>query len=758
MKSLRYKLVKRKTFEKIKNVLQVKEAQITAATVFVNEIERGNLDAAYAQNETLGDEADALGTSLLSMRDQMKKFSEEERERNWATEGLAKFVEILRSKNEDLSELSDNIIRHLVKYLGANQGALYLVNDDDPADTFVETAACYAYDRKKHMNQRIALGEGLVGQVVLEKATLYMTDIPKNFVRITSGLGDALPRNLIIVPLKIEENIFGVVEMASFQPIKPYQRAFIEKLGESIAATISAAKVSDRTTKLLHETQVQAEQMKSQEEEMRQNMEELSATQEEMHRVLKEVQGKERYMNELIDSTKDAIATVDKQYRIQNFNKAFRAAAGASLEKGLDMLSFFTGEEKRKNKAYYDRAFAGETFDVTDRYETQGHEAYYVTSYSPLRDDKGEIIAVAIFAKDATSLIKAQKETERLLAESKNQFAYFNDALNGLPDSILTVDKNYIIVLSNNRITEVFGKNGMHLTPGTSILNVAPAGHEEAFKAPYDQAFKGEYTTVQKNYFGREYEVTYGPLTNAVGEVIGASLVAHDITEATRLQKQTDALLKEAQQQAEELKSQEEEIRQNMEELSATQDEMQRVLGLVQEKEMYLSNLLNAYNDAIVTIDKNHNIVLFNDYLAKTFQAQGLTVEAGMSVFALSHPDQVEHSKENYRRVFGGEKVVETQEYFGKHYEISTLPLYDHHGNVTGACVFTKDITAIQDALARKNEEVENVRQAEKMRADVAIDVQKKRLEEMEAIFRKKEEEYKARIAELEGRGGRQSA
>jgi HAMP domain-containing protein len=253
---------------------------LRAKAEFAENIGKGN----YESNFELLSEEDAMGGALIQMRDNLKKAADEDRKRNWATEGMAKFADILRSRTNNLSELSDSIISNLVKYMNANQGALYLVNDDNPQDTFIEMAACYAYDRKKFLNQRIELGEGVTGQCIQERGTIYMSDIPSNYLRITSGLGDALPRHLVVVALRIDEQIFGAVELASFHAIEPYHIDFVEKLGESIASTIASAKVNSRTKKLLEETQFQAEQMRAQEEEMRQNMEELSATQEEMHR------------------------------------------------------------------------------------------------------------------------------------------------------------------------------------------------------------------------------------------------------------------------------------------------------------------------------------------------------------------------------------------------------------------------------------------------------------------------------------------
>jgi transcriptional regulator with GAF, ATPase, and Fis domain len=111
-----------------------------------------------------------------------------------------------------------------------------------------------------------------------------MTAVPTQYIQITSGLGDAPPRSLLVSPLIVNEEVFGVIELASFQKIESHVQEFVGRIGESIASTISTVRVSEKTKTLLEELQQQTEEMKSQEEEMRQNMEELVATQEEMQR------------------------------------------------------------------------------------------------------------------------------------------------------------------------------------------------------------------------------------------------------------------------------------------------------------------------------------------------------------------------------------------------------------------------------------------------------------------------------------------
>jgi GAF domain-containing protein len=134
------------------------------------------------------------------------------------------------------------------------------------------------------VNKQIAVGEGLLGQAYLEKDTIYLTDIPAGYLQITSGLGEANPACLLIVPLKTQDSVEGVLEIASFREFEDHEIAFVEKLAESIAAAIASVRINERTQNLLQEARQQAEELRSQEEEMRQNMEELVATQEEMKR------------------------------------------------------------------------------------------------------------------------------------------------------------------------------------------------------------------------------------------------------------------------------------------------------------------------------------------------------------------------------------------------------------------------------------------------------------------------------------------
>lgn len=240
-------------------------------------------------------EEDGLGATLINMRNKLSENALTDRRRNWATSGLAQIGDILRASNTSTTELYDNIIRFVVKYTESNQGGLFIFNNDNEEDEYLELAACYAFERKKFITKKVGIGEGMVGQCFVEGEKIYLLEVPNEYVTITSGLGGANPSSLLLVPMKVNEKSYGVIELASFRKYEDFEIDLVEKLAESIASTISTVRTNESTRVLLEKTQQQTEEMRAQEEEMRQNMEELEATQEEMRR-------KEKHLQDLLDA------------------------------------------------------------------------------------------------------------------------------------------------------------------------------------------------------------------------------------------------------------------------------------------------------------------------------------------------------------------------------------------------------------------------------------------------------------------------
>jgi len=252
---------------------------------FASELGKGNLDTQFVARSS----SDALGNALLEMRRSLEvariethRRKEENAKRNWANEGFSKFNEILRRRSGDIKQISDEIISNLVRYLEANQGGLFIYNDDDPNNAHLELIASFAYNRKKHQKKHIVIGEGLIGSCALEKAPVYITEIPDDYISITSGIGMANPTNLLVVPLKLDEQILGVVELASFSKIHEYQIDFVAKVGESIAAALSSAKIDQRTSELLRTSEKQGKAMKQKETEMGKTIKKLELLQTEI--------------------------------------------------------------------------------------------------------------------------------------------------------------------------------------------------------------------------------------------------------------------------------------------------------------------------------------------------------------------------------------------------------------------------------------------------------------------------------------------
>ncbi len=259
---------------------------------FAREIEKGNL---LAQYDTRGDN-DRLGNALLNMRQGLldakekdEKRHEEDKIRNWTLDGLAKLSDVLHQDNDNFGEYMQNIINYIVRYTETNQGGIYIVNNTGK-NRKVELIGSYGFDGEKFNRKNFEYEEGLIGMCIKERKTTYIEELPKNYLKINSGLGGNVPGSLIISPLKYNDRVLGVIEIASLKKMEGFKKQFIEEVAEDIALTIDSLRIQQESHQLLERTQVQAEQMQAQEEELRQNMEELMATQEENSRSMKKMQ------------------------------------------------------------------------------------------------------------------------------------------------------------------------------------------------------------------------------------------------------------------------------------------------------------------------------------------------------------------------------------------------------------------------------------------------------------------------------------
>lgn len=266
------------------DILRLKH-EVSVAIAFVEKLsaeEQINLEL----EDTLGDSE--LIKSLVRFQDKFQNLSQKEREQNWVNIGLARFVSILRIEGKSSEVLFSDIVSSLVKYVDANQAGIFVLNMEKK----LELKACYAYNRKKMLTKTIELGEGLLGQCFLEGETMFLTDLPDQFTEITSGLGAATPSNLLLVPLKIDMDIVGVLEIASFKRFKKFEISFIEKLCENVAIVVKQDMAYIKMQQLLSDAEHNKEVMMAQEEEMRQQMEELQSTQEDILRKEKETKTK----------------------------------------------------------------------------------------------------------------------------------------------------------------------------------------------------------------------------------------------------------------------------------------------------------------------------------------------------------------------------------------------------------------------------------------------------------------------------------
>jgi PAS domain S-box-containing protein len=298
---------------------------------FAEKIGKGDLKADFKPQS----DGDILGNALIEMRKSLVETEQRDTERNWIVTGVAEISEILRS-HDTIDELGDAVISYITEKINAIQGAFYVINDDDQDDPFIEMKSAYAYHKKKFIKGKFKLAEGLVGQAAVEKDFILRTEIPDEYVTITSGiLGDKRPKSILITPLITEEKVYGVVEFAGFDKFTDSHINYVKEISLILARTIFNIKVNERTRKLLEESQKMSNELQEQQEVLRQNAEEMAATQEELKRTnqrledqIEEVNRTQNRMQLLLENASEVIAIYEKEGSIRYISPSVEKILG----------------------------------------------------------------------------------------------------------------------------------------------------------------------------------------------------------------------------------------------------------------------------------------------------------------------------------------------------------------------------------------------------------------------------------------------
>ena len=259
--------------ENVNQLAQNLTTQVRSISEVASAVTKGDLTRTI-RVEAKG-EVEALKDTINQMITNLRETTLRNQEQDWLKSNLAKFGQMLQGQR-DLKTVTQKILSELARVVSAHFGAFYILKqDEDTQNVTLSLFAAYGYKSDKNIITEFAIGEGLVGQVAFEKERIILSNVPANYIRISSALGKAKPANVIILPVLFENNVKAVIELASLDTFSQTHLDFLSQLTESIGIVLNTIEANTRTEELLAQSQSLASELKVQQEELRRTNDEL---------------------------------------------------------------------------------------------------------------------------------------------------------------------------------------------------------------------------------------------------------------------------------------------------------------------------------------------------------------------------------------------------------------------------------------------------------------------------------------------------
>ena len=235
-------------------------------------------------------EVSALKNNLNQMISNLKGTTQLNNEQDWLKTNLARFSRMMQGQ-KNLEAVAQLIMSELTPLVGANHGVFYIHNAT-AGDRVLELLSSYAYRERKSVSNRFHIGEGLVGQCALEKKSILLTRVPSDYIQINSGLGEAAPLNIIVLPVLFEGELMAIIELASFQEFSAIHQTFLDQLMETVGVVLNMISASMRTEELLEQSQSLTQELQNQSQELQSQQNQLKRTNTELETQARELEEK----------------------------------------------------------------------------------------------------------------------------------------------------------------------------------------------------------------------------------------------------------------------------------------------------------------------------------------------------------------------------------------------------------------------------------------------------------------------------------
>jgi PAS domain S-box-containing protein len=633
-------------------VVEIKKS-LDGVSMFIGKLGEGRWEEIKIESHE-----DAITQLLINVKNRLVEVSRAERIRNWMISGVAQFSDLIKV-SDNVQKLCDSLISSLSKYIEANMGAIYVGNfeeleKDELHPTRYTMISSYAYNKSKYGLRTFGIGEGFVGQAAREKEAISIVDLPEEYIMLTSGLGEAKPKSLLVVPLVYNDVVYGVLEFASILNFKEHQTEFVTKFSETIAIALNNLYSRSRTLKLLSESQKLSAELQKNQSELVEKSNRLEEKNKELLSTQLELTGQLSALNNsAIVSETDVAGTItfvnDTFVQVSRYERNRLIGENHRLLKtnefGADYFKLlwdtilsgkvWRGEFKNKTR---DGSFYWVDATITPVLSSEGKILKFISvqfeiTIRKIQDDQIRIALDESMAKEE-ELRQNAEEMEAAAEEMRRTQIELSGLINAMHNSaivseadlqgrIININEQFVVISRYSR-EELIGQNH----------RILKSGHQpdDMFEILWSnissgKVWRGEFKNRSKENNFYWVSATITPVLDSTKRPIKYISVAFDITAQKYQEEQIRAALEISQAQEQELRQNAEELQQAHEEMRKTQIELRGQIGALNNagvvSETDLKGNITFVNEAFILltgysqdelIGKNHRILKSNEH------------------------------------------------------------------------------------------------------------------------------------------------